>query len=266
MDTNPRAVPGDNLPPVAEVIAEAYTDTRLALEHGDMLQKAEALKLRAEAFDAEVTSDALNETAAGLVKELRAMCGKVDDTRTATNAPILIAQRTVNAFFKAPHDKLNDLKRGIEKRIGAYALAKAEQERAARLAAAAAEQKRADDAAALAASQETENRQGVADALMEGAVRAEGFARTHERVAAGPIHDLARTRSEAGTTTVRTSWGFVIHDPAALKATLGPLRDCFTVPTIEAALRSFIRQEVAAGRDPALAGVNFQKEYAGAVR
>ena len=98
---------------------------------------------------------------------------------------------------------------------------------------------------------------------MDSAVKTERLAEVH---ASATTHELARSRTDEGSTGLKVEWTDEIVNAEALKATLGPLRDCFTLDAINAAIRKFRMAEVAAGRDPVLPGVKFTKGFTGNVR
>lgn len=269
MDTAPAAI-GHNLPPVSDQLADYYADAALLERNGALVRDVEKLEGECAKLE-DVQDDTANESAARIVRLIRDMVKRIDDAKEAEKRPLIVASRACDGFTKL----LNDPKSGtslaahkarIERLIGGHAQRKAEAERQRRLEAEARLKAEADAAAAKAAEAEAAGQGKLAEVMMGQAVKREALAEAYGEVAAGPITDLARTQTAEGTTGLRSSWTFEIVNPADLKATLGPLRDCFTVDAVEAALRKFIRAEVDAGRDPVLPGVRFAKELKGNVR
>lgn len=274
-EANPRAAMGGNNPPedrpLAERMGEHWTEAAIRERHKPL--KADVDKAVATALEIKVLETPEQEAAAAkVVLDLKAAIKRVDDAHADEKAPALAAGRVCDAFKKWLDDTkalgcATNQKVRLEKMIGALAAKRAEENRvkaAAAAAEAAAESKRrADEAAELEAQGMTK----LAGTIMGEAIKEEKSAGRLERLAGGSATELARQEVAEGVTTgLRFSWAFTITDPAALKATLGPLRDSFTLDAIHAAIRKFAAVARQEERTPELAGVTFEREYTGNVR
>ena len=184
---------------------------------------------------------------------LMAKCIKaVEAEREARKAPFLSATRLIDGFFQSitgplgtakGRDTPNQLRYIIETRQTKYQLAKAERERkereeAARLEREAAEKARLEAEAAERAIQ-TEADLKSAIERDQQAKQLEANAHQADKVAAAPLAELSRTRSDLGATSSLTRfWDFRDLNRAALD--LEKLREHLPLAALEQAVRSFI--------------------------
>lgn len=287
-ETNREAIGGNN-PPLAEMITEAYSPIRLAAEQDALGQSVHDMALRAGVITTVATPDD-SAAATAMVIELRTLIRAVDETKDAVKAPILTAGRNIDGFFNGLNNSdtkkpgiLTRHKVRLEAEVRDYGFRVAAEERRLAREAAERERERAEAEAAEAARLEALNKPTVATVVMDQAVKSEKFAEKFEARATGAVQDLARTRSAAGVAGLRAVPGFEIADRDALKATMGPLGNCFTADAVMAAVRKFRTDGEAYGkwafRDddqdaqkrivvavPPLAGVEFFISYEGSVR
>src|SRR5690606_11593385 len=113
---NPRAVLGNNLPPLPERLASDYEE--LSERIADVLQAARELP-------AEVETDEQNEAIGNSVKAIRELLREAESKRKAEVEPHLEAQRTTNTFFKSLTDRLSKAKDILEARGRKFLAAKA---------------------------------------------------------------------------------------------------------------------------------------------
>lgn len=280
---------GHNQPPISDILAITYSPDRLAAEHDALAARVDDFSKRARLL-ATVADEDSNKLAGELVVEARALASEIDKTKDEVKAPILAADRNIMSFFAGLNN--SDTKRpGVvtshkirlerEIRDHGFRVAAAARE-TARLAAEAQRIEAARIAEAARVAEEA-NKPKVSEVLLDQGVRAEAKAEAIAAVATGPVQDVARTRTGSSVTGLRAVPGFEIVDRAALKATLGPLCDSFTMDAVMAAIRKFRIDEEKierwAFRDddqdaqkriviakPNLPGVEFFTEYQGSVR
>ncbi|HKT53614.1 MAG TPA: hypothetical protein VJP88_04135 [Caulobacteraceae bacterium] len=229
---------------MSEIIADAYSPIRLAEQHDDLARKVQEMTRAAMAITG-VNSEDDNTSAAAMVISLRALASKVDKTADETKEPVYRAYQNVLDFFGGLNrttGKVGPLTREkvrLEKAIRDHGFRVAEEARQKRLAEEAAERERARLEAEAAAAAEAANKPAVAQVLIDQAVKSENIANAHAEVARGPIQDLARTRTESATTGLRAVPGFEVVDPAALRASLGPLGQYLSADHIGMAIRKY---------------------------
>jgi hypothetical protein len=235
---------GHNAPPLADQLAIAYSVTQLAEDHAPLAGQVAALVAQAAGIVAVDNPDD-NQVAAAAVIALRDLTKIVDDTHDAVKAPVLNAGRNVDAFFNGLNQSsgrvgpLTGHKRRIEALISGYGFRVAQAERERARLAAEAERKKAQAAADAAAAQEAANKPQVAEIILDSAMKNERIADALDQRASGPVQEVARTRTPVATTGVRAQKGFAVEDPAALRASLGPLGASFTADALAAALRKY---------------------------
>jgi histone H3/H4 len=273
---------------IAELIAATYSPIRLADEHGALALDVQMLTEHAGRLTI-VNDDVTRATAADMTNRLRELENRVDATAEAVKAPVFTAYRGVLDFFNGLNNsdtkKPGPLTRhkvriAMLVRDDAFRVAQ-ENQRIAREAAEKERQRAAAEVAA-AAAQELANRPAVAGVLMDQAVKSEQVAQVHEDRAEGPVQELARTRSDAGTLGLRGNATFAITDILALRDSLGPLGDHFNAAHIEQAIRSWQAAMMKAQRmkqadeivgarraltpETPIAGTTFFIQFAGNVR
>ena len=227
-------------------LAEDYRDLNLKVT--DLLNEARALPKKLE------DEDAHNKSVA-IVKKLRDELQNVEANRKKEKDPHLQRGRAVDSFFGDIKDRLDKAIDILLGRIRVYLDAKVEAERIAREKAAEAERKRAQEAQVRAAIEaaKAENAKQIGKALKHAAnaqqfqaqaqVAAQQAARS-EAAAHASVADLARTRTDAGTSTLRTEWKYEIT--ALDEIDLEKLRPYIAKSEIEKAIRLYIR---AGGRE-----------------
>lgn len=247
---------GHNAPPLADQIALAYSTVQLADDHEALAKEVGELTSRAASL-VMVGDAATNEQAGALVIELRALGQKVDAEAERIKEPVYRAYSTVLDFFNGLNRSdpkrpgpLTAHKMRLEKSIRDYGFMVAEEARQARLKAEAAERERAAKEAQAAAEAEAALRPAVAQVLIDQAVKSEAIANNHAAVAAGPVQELARSRTASAVTGLRAVPGFEITDREALRASLGPLGSSFTLDAVESAIRKHRVQSEQFGKWP----------------
>ncbi len=239
---NPRAVSGDNKPPLSEQLATRFEE---------QLKQVEEIAARATAAPRAIEDEAQHNDLAQIVKDARTLTKTLDSHFKAEKAPWLEGGRTVDSFFKEPRERLDRIMSGMEKRIKAHLDAKAAAERA-RLAEEArqarerelAAQREAD--ARLAEAAKARQNADVHETKMVEAATASALAAAHgseardaEKQSEAKPAELARTRTEAGLSTLQTFWDFEIVDLEAVS--LVKLRPFIKEEHIEMAVRSFVK-------------------------
>jgi hypothetical protein len=201
--------------------------------------------------------DIVDETTNGIAADYVGMILKcikgAEAEREAVKAPFLTATRLIDGFYHTVTDSLGNakgrdtvdqLRAKVETRMTAYQRAKAERERLAREA----ERKRQEEEAArLRAEAEERERQAQSEKDIDEAIQIDQQARQAEadasraaKVAAAPLPELSRTRSDLGATAfLRTEWTF--RDLRRDKLDLETLRAHLPADALQQAVRSFIR-------------------------
>lgn len=178
------------------------------------------------------------------VPTLRTGIGRVKELRDEHKRPHLDANALYQSFFGGYETRIEAVKTELERRGGAYLKKKAAAE-AARLAAVEAaarvEQATHETTAIIAAK---ENKPEEMKAAATQAREAETRAVTAGAAATAKPADLARTKTETGTATLKTAWigkvvNFATIDIVKLRPYLAPAH-------IEQALRAFVK---AGGRE-----------------
>lgn len=284
--TNPRAVSGSNFPPLDP---PDTVEARIEREHAALFVEAAGLESEAFALPDTPKTDAECATITDHVVRVRRIAKRLDDARTEFGRPYLDATRKINALFGELHTPLVEKKTGLAdrltERVGIYARAKEEAERAERLERerierekaeaarreedrkrqeAEAAQRAADEAAArVRAAQDAESRRAAqeemqrqetiaaaarkdADKAEEEAGKSERRADVQARAAEGP--GLGRVSAAGSTSSVTKRWTHVITDADKLMASLGPLGAYLSNDTISQALARAVREAAAAGR------------------
>lgn len=243
---NPRAVLGDNKPPLDEVLKDQFKADLAEVDK--IAEAANALKKSIEEDD-----DLVPYTQ--VVKNTRALLKSIDEKRKKETEVYRKAEKDTNAFFKPFTDRLERIKSVLEDRATAYQNDKEERERRRLADVAEAErkeqeerQRQADEAAAAGRHVEAEVLKQEAD---NKAARAEG---AKQAATSGSAADLTRSRNEAGTVTSTGKWTYQIED--VTKIPLAQLRNFLDLSAIEKALAAYAK----ANQDKKpLAGVRFFK-------
>ena len=240
---------------VAEAIGHNQPDlkTSLEMQYEDLFQRCQELLDASERAPAEIADDETQGKMGDFVKQVSACVKAAEANRKNEKEPHLQAGRVVDAVFKGITDPLSKVKKEIEKRMGVYARAKAEE---ARRAAEEEAKRQREEAARLAAEAEkTED-----DTTLDAAVEAENSAVAFEEDAKAKPAEHARVRGDYGSVaTLRTDWKFEVTDKDAIN--LNALRPYISTDAIEKAIRAFVKQ---GGRE--LAGVRIFEEQTTVVR
>lgn len=266
MTDAPIAAPGQvlpgthNNPPLVEIEALAARN-RPAFEAATAVLKAEA------ALPAVIEGEADLEACAAHVKAARAATTALDGARAAEKLPFDDAAKQVQNLFKPRLDKLAATKAEAERRITNWNRKLEEQRRAEAAAAAVREREEAARREAAAAQIETAGFDGVGDTVLDSAIQSEKAADRLDRLATGSsAADLVRTATAAGTVTSATSMTFEVEDSTALRGSLGGLGDYFDQPSIDKAIRAYIKAQKLAQRPMTLPGVRFFTDSKARVR
>lgn len=201
------------------------------------ISAVEEIASRANAMKRTVDTDEDLPAVAEIVKSARELRHELDKARTDENKPHLAAQRDTNAFFNLMIERLQKIQQAFEAATNDYQNQKVEAERARQREIARREREEADRklAEAAAAQRETEG-----EIVLREAERADTRAAQADARAAAPVAELTLTRTEHGTVTSRAEWTHVVEDWTKLD--LNELRDQFSVPDIEKAVRSHVRR------------------------
>ncbi len=229
-ETLPQAGHNSGQVPLAEVLASAYEP--LATEVSTLLDEARALP-------DEVESDEHVAAYTEVAKRIRSLASRADQHRTSEKEPHLKAGRDVDAFFKAFVDRLTKAKDVLERRASTYLTKKAEEERLRRAEAEKAAREEASRLLRQAEEAEKAKKALVADLALDAASEAERRATGFAQAATASAHDLARTKSSAGTAGLKTEWTFTIDDLSAVD--LNALRPFFSRAAVEQALGAAVR-------------------------
>lgn len=253
---NPRAVIGDNKPPLAEVLADRTAALRKEVD--DLAAKANAWPKNAAGTLVKVATEEGLEVVADLVKSARSIARRADEMRQAEKAPYLAAGREVDGWFGAITARLDRIGSAFQGLADTFTREKAAEERQRReeQARLLREEEERARAAAEAARRPTTaaKHEAKADAAAERAADAEAFA-------AAPVADLvAPTVSSSGVkAAAKTEWVGEIVDLG--KVDLEPLRYLLKRDAIEAAIRQFVKN---GGRS--LGGVRIFEEVRASIR
>lgn len=241
-DLNPRAVPGHNNPPLADLLADRYVD---------LLDAIQPIADRATSLPKKITDDIALGRLGDVVRDARKLSKAIDGKRKEEVDPHLAAQRETNGFFNAHKDRLDSLAQRLELLATDYQRAKAAEER-----------RKLEEEARRAREEEDRQREAAQVAQEKGRVgtalkhddRAEeaaGRAARLETAAHASAADLTRVRSGSGTVaTSRQSWKFTIDDFSQVP--LETLRPYLAADAIEKAIGKYVGIHKGAGK---LAGV-----------
>jgi hypothetical protein len=214
MQTNPSPIGHNQPPPITEVLSE---------NQAALLGEVEALARLAGSAPNEVKSELDLDTVGKIVRAAADLAKRADGARVAEKDPYLVGGREVDAFFKAPLDRLDRIKKVMTDRASIYQrkVADAAREKAA------AEAKRLRDEEAAAKT---------ADMAKE----ASQAAKAAEQTAAAPVADLTRTVTQSGILAgAKSSWVFEVTDWTAIP--LEKLRPYLKHEAIEAAIRAAVK-------------------------
>jgi hypothetical protein len=226
---------------------------------------SEVLKLAAD-WPAEVNGPADLEVLTAGVRSIMGAAKTLDGCRTLEKRRFDDAGKEVQGLFLPRLTKLEAAKQAALGAITRHNRKIEEEQR--RLAAEAAQRERVEmeRRQAAAAALEAQGHADVAETVMDTAVEAERMAERLDRQATGSAADLVRTHTAGGTVTSATSMAFEIEDGAALRSSLGTLGDYIDQPSIDKAIRAYMKAMKLAGRDLAVPGVRFFADSKARVR
>jgi len=238
----------------------------IANKHKDAFVAASEVLKQAQDWPAEVNGPADLEVLTVGVRQIMSAAKTLDACRSAEKRRFDEAGKEVQALFLPRLTKLDQAKQTALAAITRHNRKVEEEQR--RLAAEAANREReeARRRAEAAAALETAGHDDVAETVMETAVDAERMAEKLDRQATGSAADLVRTHTAGGTVTSATTMTFEIIDGPALRGTLGPLGDYIDQPSIDKAIRAYIKAKKLAGQSPFIPGVRFFAESKARVR
>ncbi len=219
---------GHNLPSVTDLLRDRY---------GAKITAVEEIAARASAMKRTVDSDDDLPAVAEIVKAARELRHDVDGLRSTENKPHLAAQRDTNAFFNVMIERLQKIQQFFEGETNAYQNRKAQEERARQAEIARREREEAERKLAVAAASRS---QVEGEVILNEALRADARAEEAEQRQSASVAELTRTRTEHGTVSSSAVWSHNVDDWSLLD--LNELRDQFTVPEIEKAIRSHVRR------------------------
>jgi hypothetical protein len=257
---NPRAAPGDNMPPIEEQIAMEFREMLLSERPDFLLRMQTAIEAVGRAV---VTDEETLGKAGDLEKILRACDKHVAATHQAVKEPHLARGRACDAEKNALIAKITPARAALADIMNRF-MAQREAKRKAEEARVAAEQRAKQEAAELAARQAREAEEGAERAKNEEAsdedraalekAAEEAKDRAFDAMAAAPLAAAEPirndpVRSDAGSTiSGRTVWNSQVEDyTKAFKAVKGDAK-------VREAIDAAIKRRVTAG-DREIVGV-----------
>ncbi len=181
----------------------------LSFQYEDLLMKQTKQLQAFENFLADhpqgVTSDRDVADATDLGAQVKALNKRFDTTRIAVKEPFYLADKTVQAFFKAPMEALDAAVKRIEVLITVYTKQKALAAQKAAQEAAKLAREEADRIAAAATTTMNSD-------LLDQAVIVEKEAGAAEKLAAKPIADFSRTRGDYAVSSGSVKYVFTVED------------------------------------------------------
>lgn len=236
---------------------------RLQADYAELQHRVELMAAMANRLPKQIGNDRDQATVAEAIKEIRGTGKDIDTKRKAETAELRAATKTINDFFGAMVDRVENMVSVLSKRISSYLDMKLEVEREE--AKIAAEQARiAAEAKRVALETQPEFTNTIEDKLAASA--AEHDARMAEKLAAGAGQDLVRSHTEGGTmVSYETRWTVIIDDMSAVPA------DSIWPFVSEAdrvkAINAYCRANSRGGKTPSqLPGVRFVAETKAIVR
>lgn len=212
------SVMGDNNPPTVK--------EQIRIDHADLLQEVEGLKVLAGKVPLKLAGPEDLETAAGFVGKAREVLKKITKTHERVKAPYKEGADAADEIFltRGAKGTIEALLKTVQTTTDAYQ-AQVEEARRKELL------KQAEDAAAAAAERQEEavaledaGQHRVAEVVLAQAGAAEDMATTAAAAAAAPVKDLVRTTTYSGVTVGgKKKWFGDITDAAAID--LNALRD-----------------------------------------
>ncbi len=218
-------------PPLKEILAENYAT--LAAE-------VDAIAARANGAPKKVANDDDLDAVGVIVKDVKALAKRADNSRTTEKEPHLTAGREIDAFFKTMTERLDRIASTLGERATAYQRAKAEEARRAAEELARKEREREAEARRKAAEAEEAGKASAAGRHEGRAEAAAARAEGAEAEALASAAELTRRRGASGTIAGAKSVQKVrIVDIAKLN--LGPLGPYIDREAIQKAANAWLR-------------------------
>lgn len=211
---NPRAVTGNNRPPVTEIWDEENKTlaARIAEDNAALKKEKDALIATGETMPKTIKNDKESALISDHVKELTKMIAKAERVRVATKAPVLVAVEIIDSLFKkfksGPQAQITEL----NARGTAYDL-KIEEKRRNKLEAEAQAAREEEDRlrAAAAKAAKGKNTDKAMDAVETAAVARE--TRVAAEVAADvKPQEITRVTGSSSTSQLVEEWHGTIED------------------------------------------------------
>ena len=237
-DTNPRAVIGDNNPPIEDMLNYTQADLLARIDPlADRATKAADAMRPAKGKPPVITSDEQLGIVATVAVDAKALIGDLEAARKKEKQPYWDAGQAVDAFFKQHKERMSRITDVFEALASDYQRAKIARERAE-----AAERERKAEAAAKKLRDEAE-----AAARPDTAARKINQAEQLEREADQAASDGAASNAALGKVTsatgasasARTVWKATIIDYD--KIDMKKLAPYLARAEVEKALRAFVK-------------------------
>ena len=253
--------PGDNRPPVREVLAERNDEIRAWLEEEgtDLTKRRDDLLAATARAPAEIADEEWCHKVEDLIKMIATCAKTAEARRVADKEPVLQAGRLIDGFYKSIGDwplKASPLAKAdktLRGPLNVYLRKKADAERRVREKAEKKAREEAERAAREAAARvkalEDEKDLEAAIAAEEAAKQAAADAAKAQKETEANAAELSRTRSDHGAVaSLRTFWDFKTEGDAKFRANLDleVLRSHLSMDALEKAVRSYIK---AGGRE-----------------
>lgn len=238
----------------------------IANKHKDAFVAASDILRSSEDWPAEVNGEADLVTLTAGVRSIMGAAKTLEAARKTEKTRFDDAGKEVQALFTPRLTKLENAKATALAAITRHNRKVEEQERQKAAEAAQREREEAQRRAEAAARIEAAGHADVASTVMDTAVDAERTAQKLDAVATGTAADLVRTHTSAGTVTSATTMVHEVMDGEALRASLGTLGFYLDQPSIDKAIRSYMKAQKLAGRAPAVPGVRFYADSRARVR
>lgn len=224
--------PGANQPPPLEaILEEKYAPLRIEL--------AEVTKAIA-ALPAKIDNDADHSKAAELQTALSSLKKRIKFGHTVEAEEAAKIKSTVDVFFltRGLTGEVTTQEQSLTRLTGAYLAAKAEKRRLEEQAEANRLREEADAKIAAAAKAEEEGKNTIAEVQQKAAETIDRAADNAQARASAPAADLARTRTDVGTSSLQYS---VDCEPDRDTVDLEKLRPYLQLDAIKAAIGGYLR-------------------------
>lgn len=240
---------GDNLPSAGDITRDELE--RLGLEYDSLKLEVSAIETDVAGLPAGITDEDSHNAYVAVIADARGLIKRVESTREAEKLPHLTRGRAVDAYFNQIKQDVTGIATKLNKVVTAFLEAqerarreeaRREAERAEREAAEqrkreAEERQRAEDKRRREAAREQADRE--AEEARFQAQRAEREAEEAAAEAKAKASTLVSTKTDYGTSTLRTDWDFTIDNIEAIP--LDVLRPFIAPQDIEKAVRRYVK-------------------------